>query len=360
MKRSIRLAVSIRRAIAFSATAFALAGAPVSGVAAIVCDNPSIAVPQNIDGIYLNLVTGATGTTGSAVPDWDFNPYASSSATLLSFYSAAGAGYVSSGGAIGALAGGTTIGASSTYLTGVQTTPEAMGIYRAGVTGASYLGLRFTDSGNTYYGWLDVTTTAPNGFPMTVNNYCYEDSGASIKAGDIGDGGGSDDYCSSSAISIPANIDGAYINLATRAIGSFGSGVSGWDINLYMTGANALYFFWPSTPANTSGGVSTANVYDALSAGAPIGPAQTYIASSGGGGAAPYVNWQGGQIGKYLGLRLYNEATSTINYGWLQLDTSAGGGFPATINRYCIRPTGEAINAGEMRSDILFRNGFEL
>ncbi|HOV58679.1 MAG TPA: hypothetical protein PLN91_12445, partial [Rhodanobacteraceae bacterium] len=73
--------------------------------------------------------------------------------------------------------------------------------------------------------------------------------------------------CNNTAISIPANIDGVYLNLVTGATGTAGSGVPGWDINLYQTGASALYFFWPSTPANTAGGVSTATVYDALTAG---------------------------------------------------------------------------------------------
>ena len=152
--------------------------------------------------------------------------------------------------------------------------------------------------------------------------------------------------CNNTPISVPANIDGVYLNLVTGATGNAGSGVTGWDINLYQTGASALYFFWPSTPASSAGGASTATVYDALTAGAPIGPAQTYIVNSGGGGPAPYVNWQTAQTGKYLGVRFYNEATTTINYGWLQLDTGASGGFPATINSYCYDNTGAQITAG--------------
>lgn len=152
--------------------------------------------------------------------------------------------------------------------------------------------------------------------------------------------------CSSTAISIPATVDGVYLNLVTGATGSSGSGVSGWDINLYQTGASALYFFWPSTPANSAGGVSTATVYDALTTGAPIGPSQTYIVNSGGGGAAPFVNWQTASTGKYLGIRFRNESTSALNYAWLQLNTGASGGFPATINQYCYDNTGAEIQAG--------------
>jgi len=146
-----------------------------SAYAAVVCASPSIAVPQNIDGIYINLVTGATGTTGTSTPGWDFNPYASSSATLLSFNAATGAGYVSSGGVITPLAGGTPVGASSTYLSGIQTSATAMGSYRAGVSG-QYLGFRFTEGGNTYYGWINFTSVGPNGFPANLNNFCYENT----------------------------------------------------------------------------------------------------------------------------------------------------------------------------------------
>lgn len=151
--------------------------------------------------------------------------------------------------------------------------------------------------------------------------------------------------CSPAAVPVPANIDGVYLNLVTGATGTAGGGVAGWDINLYQTGASALYFFWP-TPATSAGGVATGTVYDALSTSAPIGVGQTYIQSSGGGGAPPYANWQTAQTGKFLGVRFQNEATSALNYGWLQLNTGAAGGFPATITQYCYDNTGAEITAG--------------
>jgi len=150
-------------------------GAPAA-YAAVVCAAPSLAVPQNIDGVYINLVTGATGTTGTSTVGWDFNPYASSSSTLLSFNAATGAGYVASGLLITPLSAGTPIDASSTFLTGIQSSATAMASYRAGVTNANYLGFRFTEGGNTYYGWISLTTTGPNGFPATLNSYCYENT----------------------------------------------------------------------------------------------------------------------------------------------------------------------------------------
>ncbi|MEO8671017.1 MAG: hypothetical protein ABI411_06855 [Tahibacter sp.] len=149
-------------------------------------------------------------------------------------------------------------------------------------------------------------------------------------------------------LAIPANIDGVYLNLVTGATGIAGGSTAGWDINLYQTGTPAgLFFFWPTTPAASFGGTSTATVYDVLTSGASIGPASTFIVNSGGGGAAPYVNWQGTtQTGKYLGIRFFNESTSTINYAWLQLNTTATTGFPATISQYCYQTDGTAITAG--------------
>lgn len=151
--------------------------------------------------------------------------------------------------------------------------------------------------------------------------------------------------CSPAAVPVPANIDGVYLNLVTNATGTAGGSVAGWDINLYQTGASALYFFWP-TPATSFGGVATGTVYDRLTTNAPIGPAQTYSQASGGGGAANFVNWQTAGTGGYLGIRFLNENTSAVNYGWLQLDTGASGGFPATINQYCYDNTGIQITAG--------------
>ncbi len=152
--------------------------------------------------------------------------------------------------------------------------------------------------------------------------------------------------CGPSAVPVPANIDGVYFNIVTGTGGTSGGAVAGWDINLYQTGASALYFFWPSAPANSAGGLAVGTVYQALSAGALIDATGTYSVASGGGGAANFVNWQTTNTGKYLGVRFYNESTAAINYGWLQLDTGAAGGFPATINSYCYDNTGAGITAG--------------
>jgi hypothetical protein len=65
-------------------TLAASAAAP-NARAAIVWSGPIfINIPSNIDGIYLNLVTGVIGTSGASVPGWDVNPYGTSSLTMFS------------------------------------------------------------------------------------------------------------------------------------------------------------------------------------------------------------------------------------------------------------------------------------
>jgi MYXO-CTERM domain-containing protein len=54
-----------------------------SANAAVVRSGPvSIVVPANIDGVYLNVLTGATGSSGSSVAGWDINPYSGSGLTF--------------------------------------------------------------------------------------------------------------------------------------------------------------------------------------------------------------------------------------------------------------------------------------
>lgn len=146
-------------------------------------------------------------------------------------------------------------------------------------------------------------------------------------------------------LSIPANIDGAYINLVTGASGTSGGAVAGWDVNMYLTG-DGLYFFWPTAPANSYGGVATGTVYNYLADGSPIGSAQTFSLASGSGGATNYVNFRATASGGNLGVRFFNEATSAINYGWVELSLTAPTGFPATITGFCYDNTGASINAG--------------
>jgi hypothetical protein len=144
----------------------------------VVCSGPlGTSIPQTFDGLYINFVTGQTGT--SEVPGFDFNPYLNSG--NLQFYwggSASGNGGVvaAANGPYLVLAPGAEIGPSSVF----SVTTTATANFVAGVDG--YLGVKFVNegTGRTNYGYLHLQTTAPNGFPATIVDYCYNKAGDPI------------------------------------------------------------------------------------------------------------------------------------------------------------------------------------
>jgi hypothetical protein len=142
-------------------------------------------------------------------------------------------------------------------------------------------------------------------------------------------------------VSVPATIDGVYVNLVTGATGTAGASTSGWDIDPY-SGGSALRFFWPSAPANSFGAVSSATTgpYLALAPGATVSSSSIFsVVTTAGTTGTPFV--LAGD--NYLGFRFFNEATSSINYGYARVQTGASGGFPATIVCYRYENTGVAI-----------------
>lgn len=140
-------------------------------------------------------------------------------------------------------------------------------------------------------------------------------------------------------ITVPQDGIGIYLNLLTGAANP--SAMAGWDFNPYDRGLPGIGFWFDNDP--NRGAVSNGTAYTVLAAGAPIGPASTFSNTV----ADPIMNnWRVAQTGGYVGLRVFNETTSTMNFGWLQLDTGANAGFPATIRGYCFQNDGTAINAG--------------
>ncbi len=152
--------------------------------AAVLCSSTPISIPADINGVYVNFVTGATGTSGSGTAGWDFSAYAASG-PILRFFSSSGAAnttqYVGTGTTVDLLAAGTMIDASSVLATAGVVQP---GAFQAGVTNG-YVGVKFRNEGTAVsnYGWASVTTTGPNGFPATITGYCYQNDGTGIMAG---------------------------------------------------------------------------------------------------------------------------------------------------------------------------------
>lgn len=169
------------KATFLTATAAMLMGAS-SASAALVSFATPINVPNNFDGVYVNLLTGATGTSGGAVAGWDFNPY--NSGTSLSFFWS-GTPAASSGGVAATatgpyldLAPGTVVSGASTFATVTATANTAA----FQIPGTHTLGFRFFNEATAAvnYGYMTLSSGGPTGFPLTIQGWTFENSGGAI------------------------------------------------------------------------------------------------------------------------------------------------------------------------------------
>lgn len=180
-----RLNAHFAACAAVAATAAVVA--PQQADAAIIYSGPvNIVVPDNIDGVYMNVVTGATGTSGGSVAGWDINPY-SAAAGSFNLWGATTSTWFSPGGLIGGpynLAAGTLIGPPNTNFFrpggGTNIGPQ-MNLNSSD----NFLGFKFTNEamgGMEQYGWVQFQFGATAG-ERSIIGYAYEDTGAAIAAG---------------------------------------------------------------------------------------------------------------------------------------------------------------------------------
>ena len=171
-----------RRVALASLTVAAMTVGSSQALASIVCSMAPIGVPASIDGLYLNFVTGVASIMGSTA-GWDFNAYASGG--QLNFFSSNSTNnttrYVGIATTVDVLGGSTMIDATSPLST-AGVAPG--GIFRGGVSNG-FIGVVFKNESTavTNYGWVSLTTAGPNGFPATINQYCYQNNGTGIPAG---------------------------------------------------------------------------------------------------------------------------------------------------------------------------------
>ncbi|MBN8726904.1 MAG: hypothetical protein J0H15_04280, partial [Xanthomonadales bacterium] len=150
----------------------------------VVVSGPiNVTIPETIDGLYINFVTGQTSPT--EIPGYDFDPYKGSSKLL--FYWAGDVIPGANGGVAATetgpflvLGSGAVIGPSSTFSASANGANNETSAFLAGVEG--YLGVKFLNeaTGETNYGYVHIRTTAGSGFPATILDYAYDKSGAAI------------------------------------------------------------------------------------------------------------------------------------------------------------------------------------
>jgi len=191
-----RLGCKAHRILGTTAAAVAAAsgvgimGSASEADASIVYSGPvSIAVPNDIDGVYLNVVTGASGNVGPA--GWDLNPY-SAVAGQFNLWAVNTTTWYAPSNVIGGpyrLALGTNIGngfGGGFFRPGGGTN---VGLEVNLNSSNNYFGFQFSEAtlngGAASFGWIQFQFGATAG-DRTIVGYAYENvAGAPVQAGVI-------------------------------------------------------------------------------------------------------------------------------------------------------------------------------
>ncbi|MEP6822140.1 MAG: hypothetical protein ABI946_07305 [Chthoniobacterales bacterium] len=152
----------------------------------IVYSGPvSIAIPVTSAGVYLNVITGATGFSSAGTPGWDVNPW---SATTLNFFNPStpsGGVYVTGGGSSATLVDnlglGTLVSGASVFGSGMAETTGSTAFSLNSPN--NFVGFRFLNeaTGIVNYGWLQISLGASLTDPArAIVGYAYENTGGAI------------------------------------------------------------------------------------------------------------------------------------------------------------------------------------
>lgn len=168
------------RATFVAATAALLMSASTAHASLVTFSSP-INVPNNFDGLYVNLLTGATGTSGASTPGWDINAY-NSGASLSFFWNSAP---VQAGGVAATttgpyldLAPGSVVSSASTF-SSVTASTAAVAFQ---TPGTHLLGFRFFNEGTAAvnFGYMTLVSGGSTGFPLTITGWTFDNSGAAV------------------------------------------------------------------------------------------------------------------------------------------------------------------------------------
>ena len=148
---------------AVAAVATVVAGA---AQAAIVHWDANLVIPNNIDGLYINVETRAAASAAGLAVGWDLNPYGTSTTAMSWFAAAAPSGCVmglGQGGttsAVASLSAGTIVGSASTFGNTASSVTAGGWVLNAD----NYFGFRFLGADAlTHYGYGKMTVGASMG-----------------------------------------------------------------------------------------------------------------------------------------------------------------------------------------------------
>lgn len=340
-------------------TACLIAGIGVSASAfgAIIYSGPvNIVVPNNLDGIYFNVVTGASGSTSGTTAGWDINIY-SAAADQFTLWGPTVQTWLSPSGVIAGpyrLPVGTSISAPDTNFF------RPGGSFDAGPqlnvnSDENLLGYRFINEsgGATHYGWARFRIGAT---PATrsIIGYAWDNTpGALIRAGDTGE------FYNSGPVSIPIpdTLDGIYFNVVTGSVGSTAASSVGWDVNLYSAAATQFNLWGPTAQTWLSVSGAVAGPYN-LSENTPIGGPPGAFFRPGGTSVAAQFNLNSSN--NLLGFRFVNEANGDqVHFGWLRLAIGASASDRTIVAYGYDGRAGVGVLAGATISDRIFASGFD-
>lgn len=155
-----------------AAAGIAMITAPDVNATPIQSSIVNTVVPNNIDGLYMNVETGVTGSAAGLVAGWDLNPYGTSTTALSWFASSAPSGEVMGGGKVANLPIGTLVGVASTFGNVASTTTAST--FNWNLNELNYFGFRFNAADAlTHYGWGSMLIGATMGV-REVKEIWYE------------------------------------------------------------------------------------------------------------------------------------------------------------------------------------------
>ena len=165
---------------AVAAVATVVAGA---AQAAIVHWDANLVIPNNIDGLYINVETRAAASAAGLAVGWDLNPYGTSTTAMSWFAAPAPSGCVmglGQGGttsAVASLSAGTLVSSASTFGNTASSVTAGGWVLNSN----NYFGFRFLGADAlTHYGWGIMSIGATMGVRTLVSVEFETTVGASV------------------------------------------------------------------------------------------------------------------------------------------------------------------------------------